>query len=140
MQHANPLQPTVSPIFSDWAGRQRRRGCRRWKIWMNWKRNGRCYRQFISLIGKKFDFTSDRIRHTHVKREKVASTEMCTFLVLNISSLQLIPVTVIAYRGKYGSPDPTGIVEQPLWLRHFLRWRELSLQKIMSAADRKRGY
>lgn len=26
---------------------------------------------------KKFDFTSDRIRHTHVKREKVASTEMC---------------------------------------------------------------
>ncbi len=64
---------------------------------------------------------------------------MCTFLVLNISSLQLIPVTVIAYRGKYGSPDPTGIVEQPLWLRHFLRWRELSLQKIMSAADRKRG-
>ena len=26
MQHANPLQPTVSPIFSDWAGRQRRLG------------------------------------------------------------------------------------------------------------------
>ena len=29
---------------------------------------------------KKFDFTSDRIRHTHVKQEKVASTEMCTFV------------------------------------------------------------
>lgn len=57
---------------------------------------------------KKFDFTSDRIRHTHVKQEKVASTEMCTFLVLNISSLQLIPVTVIAYRSKYGSPGSDG--------------------------------
>ena len=29
--------------------------------------------------------------------EEVASNEMCTFLILNISSLQLIPVSVIAY-------------------------------------------
>ena len=27
-----------------------------------------------------------------------ASNEMCTFLILNISSLQLIPMNVIAYR------------------------------------------
>ena len=27
-----------------------------------------------------------------------ASREMCTFLIMNISSLQLIPVTMIAYR------------------------------------------
>ena len=40
----------------------------------------------------------------------VASNEMCTFLVLNISSLQLIPINVIAYRSQYGSVDPTGIV------------------------------
>ncbi len=39
-----------------------------------------------------------------------ASDEMCTFLVLNISSLQLIPVNVIAYRSQYGSVDPTAIV------------------------------
>lgn len=38
-----------------------------------------------------------------------ASDEMCTFLVLNISSLQLIPVTVIAYRSQYGSVDPSSI-------------------------------
>ena len=31
------------------------------------------------------------------KRERVASNEMCTFLILNISSLQLIPVNMIAY-------------------------------------------
>ncbi len=35
----------------------------------------------------------------------VASNEMCTFLILNISSLQLIPVNVIAYRSQYGSGD-----------------------------------
>ncbi len=32
-----------------------------------------------------------------VKSTASASDEMCTFLVLNISSLQLIPVTIIAY-------------------------------------------
>lgn len=40
----------------------------------------------------------------------VASTEMCTFLILNISSLQLLPVNVIAYRSQYGSVNPTEIV------------------------------
>lgn len=39
-----------------------------------------------------------------------ASNEMCTFLILNISSLQLIPVNVIAYRAQYGSVNPTAIV------------------------------
>lgn len=39
-----------------------------------------------------------------------ANREMCTFLIVNISSLQLIPVNVIAYRGQYGSVNPTAIV------------------------------
>ncbi len=39
-----------------------------------------------------------------------ASNEMCTFLIINISSLQLIPVNVIAYRSQYGSVDPAAIV------------------------------
>lgn len=39
-----------------------------------------------------------------------ASDEMCTFLVLNISSLQLIPVNIIAYRSQYGSVDPAAII------------------------------
>ena len=41
---------------------------------------------------------------------RVASNEMCTFLVLNISSLQLIPVNIIAYRSQYGSTAPTAIL------------------------------
>lgn len=45
-------------------------------------------------------------------REKVhiSSDEMCTFLVINISSLQIIPMNIIAYRSQYGSINPTSIV------------------------------
>lgn len=39
-----------------------------------------------------------------------ASNEMCTFLIINISSLQLIPVNIIAYRSQYGSVSPAAIV------------------------------
>lgn len=39
-----------------------------------------------------------------------ASTDMCTFLIINISSLQLIPVNIIAYRSQYGSVSPTAIL------------------------------
>ena len=35
---------------------------------------------------------------------------MCTFLILNISSLQLIPVNMIAYRQQYGSVNPAVII------------------------------
>ena len=45
-----------------------------------------------------------------VRRKGIASNEMCTFLIINISSLQLIPVNVIAYRSQYGSVNPAAIV------------------------------
>ncbi len=44
------------------------------------------------------------------REDGVASDEMCTFLVINISSLQLIPVSIIAYRNQYGSVTPTRII------------------------------
>lgn len=40
----------------------------------------------------------------------IASTEMCTFLVINVSSLQLIPMTIIAYRSQFGAREPAQIV------------------------------
>ncbi len=40
----------------------------------------------------------------------IASVDMCTFLIINISSLQLIPVNIIAYRSEYGSVSPTSII------------------------------
>ncbi len=41
---------------------------------------------------------------------RYASNEMCTFLIVNISSLQLIPVSVIAYRSQYGSVNPAAVI------------------------------
>lgn len=41
---------------------------------------------------------------------KHATDEMCTFLIINISSLQLIPVNVIAYRAQFLSKAPASII------------------------------
>ncbi len=38
-----------------------------------------------------------------------ASREMCTFLVINVSSLQLIPINMVAYRSQYGSVSPSAV-------------------------------
>lgn len=51
------------------------------------------------------------LQELNPNRDKgMASKEMCTFLILNISSLQLIPINMIAYRSQYGSVNPAGIV------------------------------
>ncbi len=44
----------------------------------------------------------------------VATQEMCNFLIINISSLQLIPVNIIAYRSEYGAASPADIVAPAL--------------------------
>ena len=48
------------------------------------------------------------------RKKGTASNEMCTFLVLNIASLQLIPVNIIAYRSQYGSVNPAVILAPSL--------------------------
>lgn len=59
----------------------------------------------------------ERLRSTHNSKrqqllsdQKTASDEMCTFLIINISSLQLIPMNIIAYRQQYGSIHPSAII------------------------------
>ena len=44
------------------------------------------------------------------KNSEVASYDMCTLLIVNISSLQLIPVNIIAFRSQYGSVNPAEIL------------------------------
>lgn len=59
------------------------------------------------------DWNEENCKHYGTTKYRVkgtASKEMCTFLILNISSLQLIPVNIIAYRGQYGSTAPLAIV------------------------------
>ena len=60
----------------------------------------------------------NRMKEKNSRREKrgravprgTASSEMCTFLIMNISSLQLIPVNILAYRSQYGSVNPAVVV------------------------------
>lgn len=41
---------------------------------------------------------------------EIATKSMCTFLILNVSSLQLIPVNMLAYRSQYGAKNPEAIL------------------------------
>lgn len=52
----------------------------------------------------------EKISYKKKPEEKTASNAMCVLLLLNISSLQLIPVSTIAYRSQYGSTAPAAIV------------------------------
>lgn len=44
------------------------------------------------------------------KDRQTATNTMCTFLIINISSLQLVPINMIAYRSQFGSSNPMAIV------------------------------
>lgn len=66
----------------------------------------------------------------------VASNEMCTFLIVNISSLQLIPVNIIAYRSQYGSVNPTAIVGPAIFATTISTLVGVIFCKVM---DRKRS-
>lgn len=72
----------------------------------------------------------------NARKKGIASNEMCTFLIINISSLQLIPVNVIAYRSQYGSVNPAGIVGAGIAATAVSTLVAVVYCKVM---DRKRG-
>lgn len=59
---------------------------------------------------KAMEALSDLQKEREKTNLHIASKEMCIFLIINISSLQLIPVNMIAYRQQYGSVDAAGII------------------------------
>lgn len=44
------------------------------------------------------------------KNKQTASNSMCMFIIINISSIQLLSINIIAYRTQYGANDPTDII------------------------------
>ena len=79
-----------------------------------------CPFQLSILGGESAELTPADLRTVEEMRRKekstvravpkgTASNEMCTFLVMNISSLQLIPVNIIAYRSQYHSTSPAAV-------------------------------
>ncbi|MEG1458934.1 MAG: nucleoside recognition protein [Acetivibrio sp.] len=67
------------------------------------------------------------------KGSKLASVDMCTFLIVNISSLELIPINIIAYRSQYGSVKPTQILGAAIIATFFSTLVGIIFAKIMSA-------
>ncbi len=43
-------------------------------------------------------------------KKNEASKSMCMFLIVNMSSLQLVTINIIAYRSQYGSSNPSEII------------------------------
>lgn len=69
----------------------------------------------------------------------VATNSMCTFLILNISSLQLIPVTMIAYRSQYGSVNPAAVLGPALMATACSTLAAIVFCKCMDWIHRRKG-
>ena len=52
----------------------------------------------------------DKLREQERLPKGKATNAMCNFLIFNISSLQLIPVNLIAYRSSFGSENPAAVI------------------------------
>ena len=86
--------------------------------------------------GRRRDGTLSHAVEIKGNCERVASTEMCTFLILNISSLQLIPVNMIAYRQQYGSVNPAGIIAPAIVATFFSTLTAIVYCKVMNRKRR----
>ena len=66
----------------------------------------------LKAMGELEELEEDRRKSLQMSSvpKGTASNEMCIFLIINISSLQLSPVNMLAYRAQYGSADPAAIV------------------------------
>ena len=56
----------------------------------------------------------EKLQEKNPKKEELSDSEVM-LIVLNTTSIQLIPTTVIAIRASLGSPNPTGII-LPIWI------------------------
>lgn len=81
----------------------------------------------------------DGLRSAQGKTEGIATNEMCNFLILNISSLQLIPVNLIAYRSSYGSENPASIIAPAILATAFSTVVAIVFILIMNGLGKKNG-
>lgn len=59
---------------------------------------------------RAMELLSELGKNEEKEKPRKATKDMCTFLIINVSSLQLIPVNIIAFRSKYGSVHPASIL------------------------------
>ncbi len=85
----------------------------------------------------------EEMRQIQLRRGKnpdIASNEMCGFLILNISSLQLIPVNMIVYRSQYGSVNPAEIIGPAILATSFSTLAGILFLKIADTRSRHHNY
>ena len=89
----------------------------------------------VRIVGSE-----SREKHGRQDRSRRASNEMCTFLILNVSSFQLIPVNMIAYRSQYGSANPAAILGPAMIATFFSTLAGIVFAKFMYALpEQKKG-
>lgn len=81
----------------------------------------------------------ENLRKQQGQAEGVATNEMCNFLILNISSLQLIPVNLIAYRSSYGSQNPTSIIAPAILATAFSTFVAIVFIVVINRIGKKHG-
>lgn len=72
------------------------------------------------------------------KQKEIASDAMCMFLAINTSSVQLIPVTAIAFLAANGAKDPTSVIISSLLATSFSTMAALIAVKFLSKLKRFR--
>ncbi len=65
------------------------------------------------------------------KNKKIASNEMCVFLIINMSSVQLVSVNLLSYRMNYNSANPAEIIGPCLLATAFTTALAILICKIM---------
>lgn len=71
--------------------------------------------------------------------KEIASDAMCMFLVINTSSIQLIPTTVIALRASLGSAQPTSIILSSLIATSVSTFIGVTTAIILRTKESKKG-
>lgn len=70
------------------------------------------------------------------KNKNIASIDMCTFLIINISSVQLISINMIAYRTEFGSANPTEVIVPALIATTFSTFIGVVFSKLMMKVNK----
>ena len=88
-------------------------------------------------MGSYPSWTFGNERITIINRDKsTASNSMCMFMIINMSSVQLITVNVLAYRLQYGSMNPAEIIGAGIIATIFSTLAGIIFGKIMGGIRR----
>ena len=69
----------------------------------------------------------------------VASREMCMFMIINMSSLQLVTVSVVAHRQAYGSANPSEIIGPGIFATLISTIAAVIFVKVMEVFDKRKN-